>query len=381
MKKEFCYENISGLHLELTTKCNAMCPMCNRNFKGKIRKNLPLVELSIDDIKQLLPPNFVKQLKLISLCGVYGEPICNKDVKKIIEYFYNCNENIDIDLYTNGSLYDTSWWIELANIMKGYNGTVIFGIDGIGDVHELHRCNTNYNKILENARAFISAGGKAQWDFIVFKHNEYQVDEAKELSEKLGFESFQIKKTSRFFKNFYENDENLDSTISEYGKHPVYDCNGDIKYYLELPDNKLYHNGAEEKFIDILNNYSSIDDYLDSVLIDCDAIKSGGIFLSAQGEFFPCCTVYQQVCYKKFHDVKDIKELNEFNLYINDNLSGYKKTIKNIVEGFFFKELLKSFKCGSIVAGKPKSCSRACGVNMDVHAYGHTTKIKSKGGK
>ena len=68
----FCYDKISGLHLELTTKCNAMCPMCNRNFKGKKRDNLPILELSLDDIKKLLPPSFVKKLKLVSLCGVYG---------------------------------------------------------------------------------------------------------------------------------------------------------------------------------------------------------------------------------------------------------------------------------------------------------------------
>lgn len=78
------------------------------------------------------------------MCGVYGEPICAKDLKAIIKYFYDCNKNIDIDLYTNGGLYDVNWWRDLADIMKGYNGTVTFGIDGIGEVHSMHRCNTNY---------------------------------------------------------------------------------------------------------------------------------------------------------------------------------------------------------------------------------------------
>lgn len=374
------YDNISGLHLELTTKCNAMCPMCNRNFKGKIRENLPICELSLQDIKKILPPEFVKKLKLISLCGVYGEPICNKELQSIINYLYECNDNVDIDLYTNGSLYESNWWANLASIMKGYKGTVIFGIDGIGDIHELHRCNTNYKKVIKNAKAFIDAGGNAQWDYIVFKHNEHQVEEARKLSEELGFKSFQIKKTSRFFKNLYEKDAELDSTVLEYGKHPVYDSNGNIKYYIELPENDIYKNKAEDKFFEAIKKFGSINNYLDQVSIDCDAVKSGGIFISAEGEVFPCCTVYQQVCYKKVHNVNDENELNEYNLYIKDNLSAFDNSIEDIVNGYFFKELFKSFECKHIKDGKPKSCSRACGYNLDVHACGHTTKIKSKGG-
>lgn len=381
MKREYDYDKITGLHLELTTKCNAMCPMCNRNFKGKIRKNLPITELSLEDIKKILPPKFVKKLKLISLCGVYGEPICNKELKDIIKYLYECNSDVDIDLYTNGSLYDTSWWVDLANIMKGYKNSVIFGIDGVGDVHELHRCNTSYDKVIENAKAFIDAGGNAQWDYIVFKHNEHQVEQAKDLSKKIGFKVFQIKKTSRFFKNLYEKDNELDSTILEYGKHPVYNSDGSIKYYIELPSNEIYRNNAEDKFFEAINKYGNIDNYLDNVKIDCDAIKSGGIFISATGEVFPCCTVYQQVCYKTIHDVNDKNELNEYNLYIKDNLSAFDSSIEDIVKGYFFKQLFKSFKCKNLVEGKPKSCSRACGHNLDVHAYGHTTKIKSKGVK
>ena len=229
------YKNIKGLHLELTTKCNAMCPMCNRNYKGKIRKELNLVELSLSDIQKILPKEFLEQLNLISLCGVYGEPICNKDLKDILKYIYSCNNKIQIDLYTNGSLYDEVWWADLARIMKPYNGSVIFGIDGDEFTHSLHRCNTDYKRIIRNAKAYINNGGIATWDFIVFKHNEHQVEDASRLSQELGFKEFQVKKTSRFLKNYYEYDGALDSTILPYGQHPVYNKNGEIIYCLEIP--------------------------------------------------------------------------------------------------------------------------------------------------
>lgn len=376
MRKKSYFENISGIHIELTTKCNAMCPMCNRNYKGKRREKLPLLELSLIDIKKILKKDFLKQIKLISLCGVYGEPICNKYLKDIIKYLYECNENLQIDLYTNGSLYDESWWEDLAYIMKPYNGNVIFGIDGDNNTHSLHRCNTDYNKIIKNAKAFINSGGQAQWDYIVFKHNENQVEEAYKLSQELGFKEFQIKKTSRFLKNIYEEDEALDSTILDYGKHPVYDKKGDIIYCLELPENEKYINSSEIAFNNMINKHGSIEKYLDQVKIECNAIKNGGIFISAEGQVFPCCTVYQQVCYKTIHDVKDERELNEYKLYIEDNLSGLENKIKDIVEGSFFNKLFKNFSCISIKNGKPKSCARTCGKYIDYHKSCHTTKLK-----
>lgn len=370
------YSNIRGIHLELTTKCNAMCPMCNRNYKGKVRSKLPIVELSLDDIKKILKKSFLKQINLISLCGVYGEPICNKDLKEIIKYFVECNKNIKIDLYTNGSLYDIEWWKDLASIMNGYNFTVIFGIDGDGDTHSIHRCNTNYNKIIENAKSFIYNGGNAQWDYIVFKHNEHQVEQAYKLSKELGFKEFQVKKTSRFLKKIYEEDEALDSTILDYGKHPVYNNKGEIIYCLELPTNEKYKNASETAFNNMIIKYETIDNYLDKVKIECNAIKNGGIFISAEGLVFPCCTVYQQVCYKTIHDVKDEMELNEYKLSTTDNLSAFENSIKNIVTGNFFSKLFTNFNCKTIKDGKPKSCSRTCGKDIDYHKSCHTTKLK-----
>ena len=66
----------------------------------------------------------------------------------------------------------------LASIMRKPD-KVIFAIDGLEDTNHLYRVNTNFNKIMENAKAFINAGGIARWDFIAFAHNEHQIEEAK----------------------------------------------------------------------------------------------------------------------------------------------------------------------------------------------------------
>lgn len=373
--KKFNYEKIVGLHLELTTKCNAMCPMCNRNFKGKLRDNLILKELSLDEIKKILPITFLRQLKLISICGVYGEPICNSNLKQILRYFYDSNPNIRIDIYTNGGLYDEKWWSDLASIMNGKNSMVIFGIDGVNETHSMHRCNVDINVVIRNAKAFINNGGIAQWDYIVFKHNENQIEKAKELSEIIGFKIFQIKKTSRFLKTFFEKDDKLDSTILEFGKHPVYNNKGRHIYDLELPSNEQYRNNKDKLFEEKIKEYGSIGKYFDAVNIECDSIKNGGIFISAFGELFPCCSVYQQVCYKTIHGVKDEEELNEYNIYKNCSLSLFEHSIEEIIKGEFFNKLLEAFKCKSIKEGKPKCCCRTCGKEIDYQGSCHTKKI------
>lgn len=116
---------------------------------------------------------------------------------------------------------------------------------------------------------------------------------------------------------------------------------------------------------ELIKRYGNIDNYLDMNEIDYEALKTGGIFISVKGELFPCCSVYQQVCYKTVHNVTDVSELNEYNLYIKDNLSAFDKSIEEIVIGYFFKQLVKNFKYNSIKSGKPKCCSRTCGKNLD----------------
>lgn len=366
----FSYDKIKGMHLEITTKCNANCPMCGRNFKGKVREKLKLVELTLDQCKKIFDINFIKQLEFISICGVYGDPINATEIIEIIDYFYSCNKNLFINLYTNGSKHSQDWWRRLAKSIK--NGYVIFGIDGIGEVHSIHRRNTSYDTVIRNAKAYIEAGGKAKWDFIVFRHNEHQVELARELSEKMGFASFEIKKTSRFFKNLYEKDPALDSTFAEYGKHPIFNSKGQIVSYLELPQAKIYRNNSEEVILRMIDKYSTLENYFDVVKIECQAIKTKGIFVSASGDVYPCCTVYQQVCYGSIYGVKDCKELNEYELSKKYEVSAFKSSIKDIVEGPFFEQLQNSWSLPSLSKGKPKSCSRACGVELDMHAAQHS---------
>jgi hypothetical protein len=64
-------------------------------------------------------------------------------------------------------------------------------------VHEIYRQGTDFNKTIDNAQAFIAAGGHATWQFIPWAHNEHQLMDCMRLSQQLGFKQFRMVKNVR----------------------------------------------------------------------------------------------------------------------------------------------------------------------------------------
>jgi len=100
----YSYESIRTVHLELTDKCNASCPMCARNkFGGPDNEFLPNTELSLIDIKRIMPIDFVQQLSRLYLCGNYGDPIVATDMLEVLEWLRAVNPSIKLGVHTNAS--------------------------------------------------------------------------------------------------------------------------------------------------------------------------------------------------------------------------------------------------------------------------------------
>jgi len=364
------FEDIRGVHLEVTTKCNANCPMCGRNAFGRVCPGLPLTELTLKDCKRIFPPAFLNQLTDISICGAYGDPVLAQELLEIIEYMRCNNPNIKIEVYTNGGARSPSWWEKLAQVI-GKNGKVIFGIDGLKDTNHINRRRVVFAHVIKNAKAFIQADGRAQWDFIVFKHNEHQVEQARKLSIKLGFEIFSIKRSNRFYKVLYEKDPALEYVGEKFGKYPVYDFTGQKAGYIELPKNPKYRDKSLKTLKTLIKKFGSLDRYFDEVPIDCKAKKHQSVFISATGLVFPCCWLYHQSNYRTFYNVTDSVELGVEEILRQigdiDQISAKKHSLKNIVEGEFFKRIEESWDLPGLTRGRLKICARACGHELDMH--------------
>jgi MoaA/NifB/PqqE/SkfB family radical SAM enzyme len=329
--------------------------MCLRNVNGgKANPMLPLRDLKLDEVRRILPPDLVAQLKRIYLCGNYGDPMMARDTLAVFRYFREAQPDIRLEMMTNGSGRTPDWWESLARLEVG----VRFGIDGSDQTSAIYRRNTDFSLVLRNAEAFIGAGGKAHWDFIVFRHNEHQVEDARGLSEKMGFVSFRAKRTGRFFSN-------QKSRFKE--KHEVWNEKGEVEYYLEKPENPSFLNPSLERETLLQEKYGSFQAYLDKTAVDCKVQEEGSIYVSAEGYVFPCCWTAIQL-YPWYAEAKgtEIWRLLDSLPGGLESISALKLPVREILAGEFFRKLIpERWTRPSIAAGKLKVCARICGKEFD----------------
>ena len=195
---KFNKAQVKQLHIEASSVCNAACPMCPREVNPFFNKDTDGVSITLEQIQEKFNDDFIKQLELVYLCGSYGDPAACPDCIKILKYFRQTNDRICLGIHSNGGLRNTKWWAELGAVLNRPGDYCRFGIDGLRDTNHIYRVNTDFDKIIENAQSYIAAGGQAIWEFIVFEHNEHQVEEARKMSKELGFANF-IEKVSRRF--------------------------------------------------------------------------------------------------------------------------------------------------------------------------------------
>jgi MoaA/NifB/PqqE/SkfB family radical SAM enzyme len=347
------FDEIQNIHLEITSLCNARCPMCLRNVSGgKTNPLLPLKELSLVEIKKIFPIDLLTRLKKIYLCGNYGDPMLAKDTLSSFEYFRSTNKSLKLQMFTNGSAKEFSWWRELAKLKV----EVHFGIDGLSDTHSIYRRNTVFETVISNAKEFISSGGIARWDFIIFKHNQHQIEEARAASEKMGFASFRAKKTGRFFSN----------RAGEVKiKQDVLSANGNVEYSIEMPNDEDLQNASLKKEADIIRNHGSFESYLNKTKIQCKVVGEKSVFISAEGLLFPCCWTAIQL-YPWYQKPESGQVWNILKACGGkDSISLLKSDWKKILSGNFFSQIENSWNLSSITEGKLKVCSRICGAGFD----------------
>jgi hypothetical protein len=178
--------------------------------------------------------------------------------------YLKSNSTVSVQIHTNGSARSTAWWVSLARALP-QNHRVEFAIDGLADTHSLYRIGTDYDTIIRNATAFMSAGGNAKWMYIKFKHNEHQVDTARNLANTLGFKSFDVKTSKRFGKKF-----------------PVLNKKGQVTHYIEQPSNSSV---KPVEFVD-LKDYKNW-----KIDVSCFTLDSKQLYIDANGHLMPCCLI------------------------------------------------------------------------------------------
>jgi hypothetical protein len=341
--------------------------MCSRNLNGGPKNPLvPQGELSFERIKSLLPPQFVAGLRNIYLCGNYGDPMLAKDTIQILEYFREMNPGITLGIHTNGSGRDRLWWRRLAGVVDYCR----FGIDGLEDTNKIYRRHTSWSKIMASVKSFIDAGGNAEWDYIVFKHNEHQVEYARALAAALGFRAFSLKPTSRFFSAY-------EGAFSD--RSPIDDRSGTRIGYLEAPKSPDFRSQASDELAEIAQRGEYLQ-YLNETKIICKASERKSLYLSAEGLVTPCCWLGS--IYRTDRVLGLGTELIDLLPNGTKDIEGDRHGLRKIVEGPVFQDTIpSSWQCNSLEAGRLAHCARICG-QIDAQTEQHAasrSKTRSAG--
>jgi sulfatase maturation enzyme AslB (radical SAM superfamily) len=251
-----------------------------RNYRGyDYNSGYPDVELSFEQFRHIFSHNFLKQLigshpnAKVPLMGInfngnLGDFALARDGAEIVEYIAEHGTTVNIN--TNGSLRNPAWWARLAK-----PGVQIgFAIDGLADTHGLYRQDTDWNSVIENARVFINAGGRAIWRFVPFEHNRHQEAECRAMAEELGFWRFE---------NIYDGRDT----------GPVFSRTGEYSHYLgknkhpnNIPPIKSLLEGHVQWF-EISKN--SIPQDQPNIEYNCKHLKNQEIYIAADGSVYPCC--------------------------------------------------------------------------------------------
>lgn len=233
--------DIKVLHIEPTDVCQAACPLCPRETDSAFDKQ-DQHHLTVEQISAVISHQQIQNLDKMFMCGNYGDPAAGHHTQEIYQYFRSVNSGITLGMNTNGALQNRSWWYDIGKLFNQPRDYVVFSIDGLEDTNHVYRRNVNWYKLMTNIRSYISAGGSAHWDMLVYQHNQHQVDACEQLAYDIGFSWFRAKVSKR---------DPLGTT-------------------LQMPTNWQAPVIADGT-------------------INCHALNESSAYITAQGQLTPCC--------------------------------------------------------------------------------------------
>ena len=333
-------DQVRRIHVELTTRCNARCPMCMRNYRGfEYNSGYPDCELSLEQFKHILTPAVLATImqqdqtftgrRGVNFNGNLGDFAMAKHAVEIVKYLVE--QQVPVSINTNGSLRTPEWWAQLA--LPGVQ--VGFAIDGLADTHSIYRQDTDWHKIMNNAQTFIATGGHAVWRFIPFDHNRHQESQCRQLAQDMGFAEFEIIYDGR------------DST-------PAYDRAGNFSHHVGTPMNPV------PPLKDMLQSHVTWFDAqtvrsakdVTPLKLGCTHKMNREIYIAADGTVYPCCYLGFYPDTMKHPGNDQIRPLIHQNNALEHDLEHCLA---------WFDQVEQSWSKESVAAGRLYACVNSCG--------------------
>jgi len=352
------------IFVDITTNCNAGCPMCHRtNPKNKCKTAdwLPTIDWSLEQFKKAYPENVIKVAKKLTICGTWGDPIINKDFLNIIKYVREVNKNVLLSVHTNGSLRDENWWWDLGTI-GDKKLHVYFAIEGINqEMHELYRQKTFLNKILNNMQILANTKAIVNSQTLIFKHNEPYLKDIEQLCYDNGSKWHQHIYTDRFRQNKHY------AFVDSKGKEQILE-----KAISKMPQNTtiIEQKNLSVRREDYQNKKYKLkvattrrQDNTPKILkkITCKWENDNRILVNPDGQVLPCCyfanTHFFNATTNATNDLIRHPIIQHYNQYKKSHNVFHNNLLDIIKNDWFRKELPDSWKSNKPVP----QCSKFCG--------------------
>jgi radical SAM protein with 4Fe4S-binding SPASM domain len=250
-----------SLGIETGNICNLRCPLCPTGA-GELTMKKGFMKFAL--FKQILD-----QLKynLVSInLYSWGEPLLNPDLITMIKYAKGINKNIKIVTSTNLNIQNDSF---LRDLIKSEIDEVIVSCDGVTQqTYEKYRIGGSFNLVMQNMELLISFKKEFSsktdivWNFLVFRHNEHEIEETKKVAENIGL----ILRIGKM--RIYMKDEILKPHSESIRKYKDW-----------IPDKTEYSAYDKEK-------------YTTKKIIKTCRKPWVEISINWDGKVFPCCAVY-----------------------------------------------------------------------------------------
>ena len=203
-----------SIAIEPTTACNLGCPECPSGLKKFTR---PTGNLQKQLFKQVLDE--IGEYLMNVTFYFQGEPYIHPQFLELVEMA--SKKNIFSSTSTNAHFINRE--IAERTVRSGLS-QIIISIDGTTQkVYEQYRKKGDLNKVLEGSRQIIAAKKrlnsqtpKVIFKFLVVQPNEHQIEDAKKLSEELGFDEIRFKSAQLYD---YENGNDLMPENDQYRRY------------------------------------------------------------------------------------------------------------------------------------------------------------------
>lgn len=250
---------ITELHIEPTNICTLKCPGCARTqFINKFPAAWKNHSLNIDQLDRFIDID-LSNVYLV-LGGVYGDPIYHPDFHDFVKRFKSRNAGIKIT--TNGSYHKRDWWEKLVNLL-GPEDYIMFSVDGIPDNFTQYRINGNWDSIKLGMQIAANSPVNTIWKYIPFKFNQHNIEQARQLSQDLGIDEFNVELSSRF--------------------------DNDTEYLIPVDDLVKIDKKNQDQFKQGIKNTK----------LDPKCSQGNRHYISADGYYSPCCFIADHRFYYK----------------------------------------------------------------------------------